>query len=75
MEELMLSLNYHEKKIRQTLTCDIRSSEQLLLPYLVLSAVHTVISTTGDRTNNHSMQKPKLHHWAIGSCHMYTMPN
>ena len=30
-------------------------------PYWVLSAVHTMISTIGDWTNNHSMQKPKLY--------------
>ena len=27
---------------------------------LIGSVVHTVISTTGDRTKNHSLQKPKL---------------
>ena len=26
--------------------------------------MHTVISTTGDQTSNHRMQKPKLYHWA-----------
>ena len=26
--------------------------------------------TTVDRTNNHSMQKPKLYLWATGSCHV-----
>ena len=30
--------------------------------------MHTVISTTGDRTNNHRMQKPKFYPWA-------TLPN
>ena len=29
--------------------------------------------TTGDRTNNHSRQKPKLYPWATGSSH--SMPN
>ena len=42
----------------------------LFRPSWILSAVHTVISTTGDRTNNHSMQKPKLYHKATGSCHI-----
>ena len=62
--------NYHDKKIWQTPTCDIRRTEQLFRLYSALSAVHTVISTTGDRTNNHCMQKPKLYHWATGSCHI-----
>ena len=56
-------MNYHDKKIRQTPTCDIRNTEQLFRPYWVSSAVHTVIFTTGYRTNNHSMQMPKPYHW------------
>ena len=46
------------------------NSEQLFRPYWVSSTVHTVIFTTGDRTNNHSRQKPKIYHWATGSYHM-----
>ena len=33
MEELMLSKNYHDKKILKTPTCDIRSTEQLFRYY------------------------------------------
>ena len=40
----------------------MRNTEQLFRPYWVLSAVHIVISTSGDRTNNHSMEKPKIYH-------------
>ena len=40
----------------------IRNTDQLFRPYEVSSAVYTVISTTGDQTNNHSMHKPKLCH-------------
>ena len=67
MEKLTLYFNYHDEKIRQTPTCDIRNTEQLFQPYWVSSAVQTVISTTRDRTNDHRMQKPKLYHWATGS--------
>ena len=56
-------MNYHDQKILQTPTCDIQNTEQLFQPYWVSSAVHSVISMTGDQTNNHRMQKPKLYHW------------
>ena len=51
---------YHDQNIRQTPTCDIRNTEQLFRPYWVSAALYTIISATGDRTNNHSIQKPKL---------------
>ena len=48
----------------------MRETEQLFRPYWVSSAVDTVISTPGVRTNNHSLQKPKLYHCATGSDHI-----
>ena len=39
----------------------MRNIEQLFRPYWDLSAVHTVISTTGDRTSNTRMRKPLGH--------------
>ena len=58
--------NRRDKKIRHKHTRDIRSTDH----YYVSSAVHPVISITEDRAINHNMQKPKLYHWATGSCHV-----
>ena len=38
--------------IENSANTDMRNTDQLFRPYKVSSAVHTVISTTGDRTNN-----------------------
>ena len=36
--------------------------------WIAVSTLLGVINSTDrDPTNNHSMQKPKLYHWAIGS--------
>ena len=40
-----------------------------------IQQAHYVISTTGNRTINNRMQKPKLYHWAIGSYYTKAMPN
>ena len=65
----MLYLKYNYLNIRQTPTSDIRNTEQLFRPYWISSAVYTVVSITGDRTNNQKMLTPKVYPWVTGSYH------
>ena len=49
-------MNYHDKKIQQTLCATYRTTGQLFWPFIGSSAVYIMISTTGDRTSDHRMQ-------------------
>ena len=46
------------RKFGKHLRTTYRTTGQLFQPYLVSSAVYTMISTTGDWTSNHRMQSP-----------------